>query len=806
MLLCMLASTATAAPGFIAGSFVDGDGETAKMSVQFRCGVEYLGHEPANRGDYLRIRVDSTTICTGVSPKIANTRQQHRPIGADAAKLVSLEYDGDSPSGQILRFDFSQEVRFDVVRSLNDNTITVQITLNPESPVVAKPPSRSTSRLVRRPAPAATRYVINLESSLRPPATADIPTLQLDGDSEIFVSQANIDGQVWYRIRVGYFASADDAARALRKIRPQYPSAWIDQASDDSLPVRRPEAIVSASTRQDVSVDTRVAISPETKIVQLMADARRSMIAGEISRAIQIYTKVLQQEANEHQQDAQEYLALARERNGQIAHAKAEYQRYLSVYPNSEGAARVSQRLAALLASSGDTRATQAASSTSGDGTRRSSSPAWKIRTFASQFYRRDANQLNDQEEIISQSSLYTDISIDARRRGERFDFSARLTGGHRYNLLDETERDDRDVRLSYAYADLADSKIRLRGRLGRQTRNSGGVLGRFDGLNLTYGITERLELEAVAGKPVFSTANSVDGERTFYGLSAGFGPIGENLDIRVFVLQQEIEGMTDRQAVGGELRYFGENKSFWGMVDYNTEFDELGSVFLQGSWRLPSNFTISGVVDRRLSPYLTLGNAMIGQFVDDFSELTTLFTEDEIYQFALDRSAIMTTVTVGLSRPLTPKLQLGFNATQSRVEETPESGGVLANPASEYGYYSIDLVASSLFGRRDVTIFGLRFSDSDSANAYTLNIDSRFQIGRSWRISPRLRVDYRQINADASEQWIYTPGLRFEYRWARKVRLELMAGKQFSSRELSSSLDEDRESYYISAGYQIFF
>jgi hypothetical protein len=529
------------------------------------------------------------------------------------------------------------------------------------------------------------------------------------------------------------------------------------------------------------------------------------MITGEISRAIQIYTKVLQQPPNEHQRDAQEYLALARERNGQIAHAKAEYQRYLSVYPDSEGADRVRQRMAALLASSGGNDA-QVQTMTAGGGARRSSSSDWNVRTFASQFYRRDANQLNDQDEVISQSSIYTDISVDARRRGERFDFSARLTGGHRYNLLDQPERDDNNVRLSYAYADIADSRTRLRGRFGRQTRNSGGVLGRFDGVNLTYGLTERMDLEAVFGKPVFSTADGVNSDRTFYGFSTSFGPIGQNLDVRAFVLQQDIGGMTDRQAVGGELRYFGENKSFWGMIDYNPEFGELGSVFIQGSWRLPSNFTVTGLFDQRQSPYLSLGNAMIGQFVEDFSELAILYTEDEIRQFAIDRSATTTTATLGLSRPLTPKLQLGFNASHSSVEDTPESGGVLANQASTYSYYSLDLVASSLFTERDVTIFALRYSDSDSSNVTTLNIDSRFQIGRAWRISPRIRVDYRKFNTDGSEQWIYTPGLRLEYRWGRKVRIELMAGKQFSTRELTSNLDEDRESYYFNLGYQLFF
>jgi len=802
--LLVLSSIANAAPGFIAGSFIDGDEHTARMSVQFRCNVEYVAHDPPGRGDHLRIRLESTRMCTGAAPSIARNREQHRPIGADAAKLISVEYDGDSAAGQILRFNFSEEVRFDLVQAVNDNTITVHISLDPDVPLAPRAGS-GTSQLVQRPAEEAPRYVINLESSLRPPATADMPTIDIDADRELFVSQAVIDGDTWYRIRVGYFDTADEASRELRSLRSQFPGAWIDQTTAGKITARLEQPIAAVAPAQESTDEPAVEMTADTETAELMAEARRAMISGELSRAIQIYTKVLQLPPNEYQRDAQEYLALARERNGQMAHAKAEYQRYLAVYPDGDGAERISQRLAALL-STASAGTAQAATASGATRPSRSAGSPWTVRTFASQFYRRDVNQMNDQEEIVSQSSIYSDISIDARRRGERFDFSTRITGGHRYDLLDEPRSNgDRDFRLSYAYADLADVKTRLRGRIGRQTRNSGGVLGRFDGLNLTYGLTQRLELEAVAGKPVFSTADSMDQERTFYGLSTKFGPIGDNLDLRVFVLQQDIEGLTDRQSVGGEARYFGETASVWGMFDYDTEFKELGSLFVQGSVRLPSNFTITGLIDRRQSPYLSLGNAMVGQFTEDFATLKTLFTEDEIYQLALDRSAATTTVTLGLSRPLSPKLQLGFNATHSTIEATPESGGVPANPESTYGYYSLDLVASSLFTERDVTIFGLRYAESGTSNIYTINIDSRFSIGRTWRISPRLRVDYREISSDDSEQWTYTPGLRLEYRWGRKVRLELMAGKQFSERQ-SAALDQDRESYFVSLGYQLFF
>jgi hypothetical protein len=254
-LVCAMPSISVAAPGFIAGSFIDGDEHTARMSVQFRCGVEYLGHEPSDHGDNLRIRLDSTRICTGAAPSIARNREQHRPIGADAARLLSLEYDGDSPAGKILRLDFSEDVRFDLVESLNDNTITIHITFDADAPLEEQAESTSTSRQVNRSAPANTKYVINLESSQRPPATADFPSLALEDDTEIFVSEAIIDGQTWYRMRVGYFASAEEAATVLRKIRPQYPSAWIDQTSDEALPLRRRESAPLVSSEQGEQVD-----------------------------------------------------------------------------------------------------------------------------------------------------------------------------------------------------------------------------------------------------------------------------------------------------------------------------------------------------------------------------------------------------------------------------------------------------------------------------------------------------------------------------------------------------------------------
>jgi len=821
--LLLLAGSATAATGFISAANVVRGDIYVELTIQFNCDVQYLSHEPSGRGDALRIQLEPTSICRGVSPTVANNREMHRPLSADVAHVQHIEYDGDSPGVKYLRVSFSEDVRFFVAPGRSRDSIVVRVFEQPQNTSQQRADAASESRQVQRPAAVVPKYVINLESSQRYPATGDIPVLELDEQHELHISEAIIDGKTWYRIRIGYFDTAEDASRALQGVRGLYPSAWIDQVRKQTgttvaatvtratvrPPAVAPVAPVAPVAQTTATVATKTSTSTNTsasseKIEQLMLDGRRAMTKGELSRAIQIYTKVLQQPPSEYQAEAQEFLGLARERNGQIAHAKAEYGRYLDVYPDTEGAERVRQRLSTLLVGAGSTAARESTNATNNRQAIRKASP-WKFRTFFSQYYRRDVNQLNDQDEVVSQSSIYSDVTIDARRRGERFDFSTRLTGGYRSNLLDEPQQSGNDLRLSYFYVDMLDSRTRIRGRLGRQTRNTGGVLGRFDGLNLSYALTERLRFDAVAGEPVFSTASNSAESRQFYGLSSNFSPFSESLEFGLFYIQQTIGGMTDRQAVGAEVRYFGENKSLWGSADYDTSFSELGSAFLQASWRLPGNFTISGVLDRRRSPFLSLANALLGQPIQDFATFSRTLPEAELRQLALDRSAKTNSATLGLSRPLTPKLQFNINANISTVDAVPAFGDAPAMPEAEYSYYSADLVASSLFRQGDVGILSVRYSTSDSADVYSINLDARFPIGRAFRINPRLRVDYREISSDQSTQWIYTPGLRMQYRIGRRGRLEFEAGKRFSMRQMNDT-DMDQESYFISIGYQLFY
>jgi hypothetical protein len=803
----LLCSTATVhgATRFVTGATVSSDEDVAVITVQFACKVEYVSHLPVSRGNRLRVQIDPTTICSGVAPSAARTQEQLRPINADAANLLEIDYDGAVSAMPSLTFNFSHVVRYEVSYSGGQNRIIVRV--HTDEVVAAAPPRSSGAAGVRVKSDLELPriYVINLSSSRSSHTAGDRILENVAPDLKVFETEIELAGVIWYRLLLGTFDSSDAAHTELAKLRTTHPNAWVDRFEDESGLIASADATETATTEAYSASPSSTSLGLD-EIDALMADARKAMVSGELSRSVQLYTKVLRAPLHDRHAEAQEMLGLAREKNGQMAHAKAEYQRYLSMYPDGDAVARVQQRLAVLLATGRQTeRSQQVAGGLSNGRTLRPAPSDWRINTFWSQYYRRDANQFNDEDEVVSQSAIYSDINFDARRRGSRFDFSSRLSAGYRSELLDEDQGSGDQLRVSYAYADLADAETGLRGRIGRQSRNTGGVLGRFDGFNLDYRVAERVLLNAVVGQPVYSANDDLGSERSFYGVSASYGPIVENLEIGVFAIQQEIGGIEDRQAVGTELRYFGENQSVWGLIDYDTSYNEISSAYLQGSWRFASRLTINAAVDQRHSPYLSTGSAMIGQPVESFKELQTLWTEDEIRQLSLDRSPLVTSVTAGFSYSLSPRLQLSGDMNQSKVDATTESGGVAATPESTYNYASATLIASSLFREGDVTMFGVRYSESESSQVTSLTLDSRFPIGNRWRINPRLRMDYRKILSDSSDEWLYTPGVRIQYRRSRKLRVELEAGKQFSQRALVDT-DLDRESYFVNLGYQVFF
>jgi tetratricopeptide (TPR) repeat protein len=687
----------------------------------------------------------------------------------------------------------------------------------PQADRLARAEERARLQMAQVPAkPAESRppYAINLESALQPINAQRFKAGQVTGDVQLYGTEVIVDGRTWYRLRLGFFATEEEAEAALTTLRPDYPDAWVVRVPAHESDTAATNAVVavgedttsssiqSSSGRPavDVSVVGQAAGLTTERLVQLLDEGRQAILTGANDRAVQIYTKVLREPENEFSRQAQEYLGLARERKGQNAHAVAEYRRYLMLYPDGEDAARVRQRLAGL------TTINEIRAEPHATDPRRVNVSRWDIYGGFAQYYRRDVGQFDDQDEVVGQSSVLSDFDLVTRRRGDRFDFSSRSTFGHLYDLLGQDEGPGSRSRIYYMYADLVDSQWNVSARLGRQSLHSSGVLGRFDGAQFGWSFLPDARLNIVSGYPVDSADDSVNTDRFFYGFSTDFSSVLELFDLSFFYNIQEVDGIEDRQAVGSELRYFDEARSLIMLVDYDLSYSEVNSFVTLGNWTFPNRMTLNAMIDFRKSPLLTTRNALIGQSVSNIDELLLIFREDEIRQLARDRTGDIQTYSLGVSSPLFDRFQINVDATMVNYDGTLASGGVPAIPDADGNiYYSMTLIGSSLLMERDTSIFGLGYVAGDMVSTTTLTFDTRYPVTRGMRINPRLRVSHRDIDRTDSEQWIATPSLRMLYRFARRYELELELGGEWSNQKTDTE-SIDYNAYFIYAGYRANF
>ena len=536
----------------------------------------------------------------------------------------------------------------------------------------------------------------------------------------------------------------------------------------------------------------------EQKLKRAMASGRQALMAGNNAEAVAHFSRVLRFPPHAMQQHALELLGLARERNGQLAHAKAEYEKYLHLYPKGEDAARVRQRLAVLISAGQQPRALRDA--------KREEGPQWEIYGSFGQSYRRDQSHFDGLPSRVDASEIDSDLNINTRYQDKDVTISTRFSGGYLYDLLDKGG--DSDGRISNLYADINHTPSRWSGRVGRQTHSGDGVLGRFDGLFLSRKQNTGNLINLVAGNPVASTRDGFDNTRSFYGTSYAWKNLTPTLDLSAYLIEQRNQSLIDRRAIGSEFHYTRPNGVLFGLVDYDLYLSELNIATLLGNWTLPDQTVISLTLDQRHSPGLTTTNALTGQSVTTLAQLLDSYSETQIQSLALDRSLLSRTLMIGVNHLLNQKYQINGDLTLSHIGAAPESGGVAAIPETYNDiYFNLQLIGNAIWQQGDINIFGVRLASTTNYNLLSLSLNSRLPRQHQWRLNPRLRIDWRKYKGDSltEQQVALLPAIRADYSYSRAVQLELESGLEWRHSALTDGSERDITNY-ITAGYRIEF
>ena len=749
------------------------------VTLLFSCSMRYMSHTPATDGEALQVRFSAAPDCG------RTTASEPQPLLAGAEGYVrSVDVVRPYGSDVEVRIGWSKPETFVLTPSIDGRLLRVRL-LRTETPQVT----------VKEMPQGVSTYAVNLVSSTTPFTPEALASAAQTAGARTYVSETVVDDQRWYRLRAGPFVNEAAAKKALANSRGEFPKAWVAISDDDTLNATGIPAGVATVT--STGPQPNASMTPD-EIRQTLAQAKDAFRHKDYARAIPLLTQVTQQPEYPQRADAQEMLALARERSGQVAHAKAEYEDYLQRYPTGDGSIRVRKRLQALAWATRPGR----------NGTMGSDADEspWRIYGGFSQIYRQDQSHIESGlavSDLTTQDALLNDVSLVARRHGERFDLTTRASAGYSYDML--ADGPGSQSRVTMLFAEFADRIAGWYARLGRQAGGAAGLMGTFDGMQAGYQLWPRLRVNGFFGFPVDSTRAGPDSSRRFVGISADVGTLANAWDLSFYAVDQQYSGVTDRQAVGTEVRYFRPGITLVGLADFDIHYSTLNTALLLGTFALPARWTLNFNVDHRKSPGLSTRNAMIGQPVRRFDELFGMYSPQQIEQLALDRTSESRTYSMGVSRPFGERWQWSLDASSMTLGSTRESGGIAATPSSGTDTaVSTQALGYGLFGRGDVTSLGLQYQTGDSAQMLSLGVGTQLPIGQRWRVGPRLRLDQRKLESDRSTSFTYSPALRAEMR-GKHLTFEMEGGAEIGSRDVGTS-SQDASRYYFSLGYRYDF
>ena len=783
-----------AAPGrFVDVVEVEDHDDQADIVVQFTCSLRYITHQPASEGKELRIQLQPLGDCQLVSG--GQVLGELPPVSGGAHIIDAARVESDVPGQLTLVFDFRRSEHYVLAQGVDPRGLRLRLI------------DRARGRgklMVNEPTGPATTFAVNLESQPKEFTPEAVHVAQDRLKAPVFVSQAVVDEETWYRLRAGPYEKRSDAERVLESALADYPRAWLAIGDEAAAAAGGAEALPAV---ERIGADP--ALEPD-ELARLVADARAAMAARNYPLAINTLTRLQRQPEFPQRAPMQELLGLARERSGQLAHAKAEYEEYLRRYPAGEAAERITRRLVTLRAASTAAR--------TGTGGRGAESTGWNVNGGFAQMYRYDGTSVRNtatpgttvvpnDSQTQQQNSLYTDVDVLARRRGERFDMTARISAGYAKNFAgtSATSAADSTRRVSVASFEFADRQWGLLGRVGRQSQNSGGVLGTFDGLFAAWQMLPSLGLNVAAGYPVEQTNGGIERHRSFWAVAIPYARPGAHWDASIFFAQQRFDGLTDRRGTGFEARLLLPRTSLTVLYDYDVYFKSLNAAALLGTMQLPDRWSLSFDAEKRNAPVISLRNALIGQNATGIPDLQTVFTDDEILQAARDRTAVSSNYSLTATRPLGQRYQFSATVDASKIDATPASAGVPAQPGTGMTLaYQAQVYGSNLWRNGDFSVLSLAYADTETGKIASVSATTRVPVGGDWRLGPRLTVDRRQLTSDDSTELSFLPSVLLDYQHGRRL-LQFEAGGQIGKRD-STLQTQNSKRYYVSLAYRIGF
>ena len=664
-------------------------------------------------------------------------------------------------------------------------------------------------------APQDRRFALVLQSSTGGPA----PRIPAEFQNYAVYTQAT--GGTNFDLMLGYFKTEQDANMVLQRAQRSFPNASIRNLSAAPAVVAAAPAPSVAPTPAPVAPAGTQAAPAKAQIETNVSDAdekgRELLTKGQLAlkddraqEAVDILNQALMLPPNAYTPPAQELIGRAWEALEVPEKAIKEYQLYLRLYPQSEGAAGIAQRLNELTAKSQVAAGPAAGRKPVAEKKRLSATGS------VSQYYYGGQTKTDslvniasgiDQKTLTRTNQSVLVSSWDATGKYETDESISKLVmrGSRSDNLSAASSLSSSTQGLvSAAYLDYRDLASRTDVRVGRQSAIGGSLFGLFDGVSMAMPVFDTFKFDAMAGVPANTLINAP--QQRLLGVMLEADNVLEHWGGNVSLLDQTTEGISDRRAVGLEVRYFGDTVSMYTQVDYELNFNAINALTMQGSTQGPFDTTITMLIDDRKAPSLQLSDALISSGQTSLSTLLQTMSLSQAQSMALATAAQARQAMVSISRALSDKWQGSMDLRYSEVGALPAIGNFQAQPATGAQYnVSFQLTGSNLYSKRDINGFNVSFINSATVNGTQLAYNNLTGfMDNKMSLEPSIRY-YTQTDNMQTKVSRVSPGLRVSYRLNNRASL-MAEGIYETSQTDGLTNHETSESYFFYFGYRYDF
>lgn len=788
------------------------DGDDAVVAIRFVTPVRYTRNVSPRANDLTQVFYEVID-----SRGVANLLQsgQRRLAGGNGLPALSITDELDSGSTKRkLVVHFAGETSFKVRAGRNNRSIDIVLTgqgaaVRPAVPTAPMPT-----------AAAGRQYVVLLTSSADPAMQLNAAVPAALQEYQIVTSRRVVDGKTLYEVSLGYFGTAQEASRAVEMLAKRFPQAAVvalmPPVDSGRTTAAAPVAPAAAASAPLAAVPLAPAASGaivdfDAQGSDLLQRARAEQSAGNLVGAIETLNKLLNLPPNRASREGLELIGVVRLQTGDNERARSELDLFVKLYPTGADSDRVRARLAALPAGAPAGRAVVAAPATT------TTSGSIGVTYYGGQSKTRTQDfqdspisglpELVDRPTIsgTDQKQLVTTTDLNWRHRDADQDIRFVVRDNYTADFMPDRPNKNR---LSALYVDY---KSMLRGtsiRLGRQSPLGGGVLGRFDGVSGGYSFAPKWKVNLVGGVP---TDKLLDSKRRFWGTSIDAEALTAHLSGSLYTMQQTIDGLVDRRAVGTDLRYFNGGLAVSGSLDYDVLLKGLNVAMVQGNWQLDDTSSWNFLFDRRNQPMLMLGNALF--FADPSKPLPTTVRQaladigndlDLLRERVRTLTARSTQAQLGYITPISKNWQAGGNVqlvNVSAIEAVPSLQ--LARQESSGNQWSLggQLIGSNLYSARDTHVFNLSYITSPMVKGYSVTYNNLSSLNEFWQLEPSLQFFTDDGVNGKNTRW--KPGLRVTYRMATQLALESSFDYEFSRQTgTQGNVNSNLMTYYFGGRY----